>query len=273
MQDIQLLSQAVKDLGGPVYWWRTAQLTCGALAALFTVAALVASWRANVASDRLKRKEVELRAAVDRGAAHTDLVLRRDLRKADVQVARLEKEAVTAKVTLARQEEETADAKRMAAEARAKQQRVEIALAKQEKQAADAKREYLELKERIKPRRLSASRAAQLVQLLKDRPKGNLQVAFPAIDTEAQVYAIEISNALTAAGYPLKPLNGDLNVARVRFGLQLSVHDPKAAPAYLAHLLQALQSIDIAVAVKKDDSLNPDTAVLFVGSKPEPRFQ
>src|ERR1700688_748182 len=66
-------------------------------------------------------------------------------------------------------------AEKSASEAKAAQQRVETNLAKQQERAATAEKDLLELKERIKPRRLTDKQSADFVAVLSRLPNTKLR--------------------------------------------------------------------------------------------------
>jgi hypothetical protein len=67
-----------------------------------------------------------------------------------------------------------------AADAKAAQQRVETDLAKQQERAATAEKDLLELKERIKPRRLTDKQSADFVAVLSRLPNTVLKLGWTA---------------------------------------------------------------------------------------------
>jgi len=93
------------------------------------------------------------------------------------------------------------------ANAKLVQERVETELAMQQQRAATAERSLLELQERVKLRHLSAEQRKKLIDFLNTPAaaavaKGPIRVQSLLLDETAQPLALDIKEALAAAGWP-----------------------------------------------------------------------
>ena len=111
--------------------------------------------------------------AIKASSRKDELTGAEDLRKAE-HIAELDHanltlrgQVVTLETNAANANRDLAGLQKAASDAKASQQRVETDLAKQQEKAARAEQTLLELKQRIKDRRLSSVQYAQLLALLK----------------------------------------------------------------------------------------------------------
>jgi hypothetical protein len=130
-----------------------------------------------------------------------------------------------------------------------------------EKDAAELRLQLARLKWRI----VSPEQQAMLVDLLKAAPKGPV-VVFHAADDEPRSYAMQISEALKAAGYEtrLEQRPTAQNLA----GTFLLVHDLQRPPAHAVAIQKAFREIHIDLDGQQDQHV-PDarSVVLLIGSR------
>jgi hypothetical protein len=182
------------------------------------------------------------------------------------QVANLEINAATANKDLAGLQKSASDAKTA-------QQKVEIDLAKQQEKAAIAERSLLELQERIKPRTISADQRATLIRLLTPIPKlgseGKIVVRSVAGDGEADFFAGQIVGVLKASGFTTEDQVQSVYGGGNPIGSFISVHNIRAAPAYVVSIQRAFQYVGIIMgAFEKPDEVPEGNVVITVGNKP-----
>ena len=116
------------------------------------------------------------------------------------QVATLEINAANANKDLAGLQKSASDAK-------VAQQRVEIDLAKQQEKTAIAEKDLANLKETIRPRRLTQEQQTVLVKLLSGEPNGPVIIVCVMGDDEGTTFATQISHLLKLAGWPPAGVN------------------------------------------------------------------
>lgn len=118
------------------------------------------------------------------------------------QVATLETQAVDAQTQLAQQKGRTAILEKDAADAKAAQQRVEANLATQQERANRAEKNFLELREQVTIRHLTAEQQIALIERIKPLAKEwTFQVSCAAENPEACAFADEIRNIGREAGF------------------------------------------------------------------------
>jgi hypothetical protein len=184
-------------------------------------------------------------------------------RQADVEVAMLGKSA--------------AEAAKDAAEAKTSQQGLEIQLAQQQERAATAEKFLLELRERMKPRFLTAEQIAFMVEEFKANPNaGEVNVQFLSGDDESFDFAKQIAAALSAGGWrilgptemgsSLAYLGGPAGPAK---GLFIGISDdPGFVPARARVLQRAFKGIGIAAPPLLGMGMPGDVMNLYIGAKP-----
>lgn len=121
-----------------------------------------------------------------------------------------------------------------------------VLLAAQQERAARAEQSLLELQERTKPRSLTTSQRAALVDALKkSQHKGPVIVSSSTGDGEARDFAKELLRTLKEADWPIT--QGDVITELVTgFGVHVIVHDMKSPPPHAAALQHALDGVGIS---------------------------
>lgn len=185
---------------------------------------------------------------------HANLILRNDLNEAAGKVAAIQKDA--------------ADAQKDAADAKAAQQRVEVEWAKQKERAAIAERALLELQERIKPRRISMEQRTRLVEMLKQGPKGPVDIACVLGDGEGLALAGQIDEVLKTSGWLTSGVSQGVYAGGNPVGVGILVRDARTAPSYAAVLQRAFGSVAIPLGGAEKADLPEGKVVILVGSKP-----
>ena len=99
---------------------------------------------------------------------------------ADARILEARNKAATLETDLNTEKIKLLELQKDVANAQAAQQRVEIDLAKQREIAANAERSLLELRERIKPRKLTDEQSAEFVTALKTFPETALKLGYTA---------------------------------------------------------------------------------------------
>ena len=141
-------------------------------------------------------------------------------------------------------------------------------LAKQQERAALAETALAEVRQQLEHRHLTPKQRAQLVELLKTKPKGTVLLTCPMNNTETADYMAEIGDTLKEAGwgvardipriFPTTPIGIELSVARN------DVPNP-AVEAFD----DALETIGMVIAKR---SLMPDLGTdirILVGANPQ----
>jgi hypothetical protein len=190
------------------------------------------------------------------------------------QVATLETNAASA-------QKDVAALQRDAANAQAAQQRVEIDLSKQKERTATAERELLEIKERIKPRRLNDQQATAFVSTLKTLPAGKIKFGYTAGSADEGFKFLQLLIPLfKQAGWEVPSKSSDIaNHMDIQVtGVAVLIPGPAASgpPAPRSVILTPLETtLRNAFKVAGIDlqfiSWRPDQPEeLVIGSKPNP---
>lgn len=129
-------------------------------------------------------------------------------------------------------------------------------------------KDVTEIQERIKPRRITDAQRARLTQALKKSPKGQVQIASPIGDSEAQLFARQIREIFESSGWT--GIKFTYNIFKgTPVGLSLNVRDGNKVPLFAEMLLQAFESSDIPVIGAYMPELPDETVEILVGMKPE----
>lgn len=97
--------------------------------------------------------------------------------------------------------------------------------------ALKAEKDLTEIQERIKPRHITEEQRARFIQALKKIPKGQVQIATPIGDGEAQLFARQIKEILESSGW--KDIKFTYNQFKgTPVGLSLNVRDPNKVPLF-----------------------------------------
>ncbi len=153
---------------------------------LITVGATYLVWRSGNRVQQAIQAEANARIEEARNDAAT----------AKEQTQRLENDNLTLSSKVGTLQTEAANAK-------AAQQQVEIELAKQQRRAATAERSLLQLRESLKARAISEQQREELTKLLRDGPKGPVEIFWIASDSDSYPLALQIEEILKASGWPL----------------------------------------------------------------------
>jgi hypothetical protein len=235
----------------------------GYIVVLFAAAALTVLLRqATNRYQSLVKRDADARIVeATRGAAQANertaalekdnLILRKDVNEAAGKVAIAQRDA--------------AAAQKDAADARVAQQRVEVELARQQERAARAERSLLELQEKLKPRVLSSAQRDQLVKLLAQAPKDPVEVFQVAGDREAFEFALQIVDALRAAGWDTVGRSDMLGIS-LR-GSVIAMPDLKNPPPHTVPIQRAFTTAGIGLPGIAQD-MPEGTVRIIVGTKP-----
>lgn len=137
-------------------------------------------------------------------------------------------------------------------------------LSASEREAQTARREAEGLRERMKPRSLTAEQRHRMYEVLL-QAKGSVTIHYP-VDVEAKGLAEQLQGLLTEAGWTTKA-EGVMSFGPV-IGLRLDVHDPQALPPHVSVLKRALETALGGVQVNAKERLGAGDVVLLVGSRP-----
>jgi hypothetical protein len=172
-----------------------------------------------------------------------------------------------------------------AANAKAEQQEVQIELAKQQVKAAEAEKNLLELKERIKPRRLTDQQAKDFVAILKKIPNRAVKFGWTiGGGDEGFGFLSQLVPLFKEAGWTVTNEGKDIDerLDMQVTGIGILVPNTEILPPAtqkeipLTPLLFAIQAafktIDIDVQYFVGPKSDTDTPEIMVGSKPNPKF-
>jgi hypothetical protein len=179
------------------------------------------------------------------------------------QVATLEINATNANKDLAGLQKSASDAK-------AAQQRVEIDLAKQQEKTAIAEKGLEDLRQTVRPRRLTPEQEAALVKFLSGEPNGTVSINFAIGDGEANAFANQISDVLKLAGWPPASVMQVAYGGGEPIGFGIIVKNAMTAPPFATRIGQAFFSIGIPMAGVQNPELAEGTVLIVVGRKPVP---
>jgi hypothetical protein len=159
----------------------------------------------------------------------------------------------------------------VAADAKTAQKNVEIALSKQQEKTAKAEKELADLKETVRPRKLTPKQEAALTALLRGDPKGPVMIDCVMGDGEGNAFATQISSILNAAGWPVeKGPNQAVYSGGDPTGFGIIVKSATTAPSFAGRLQQAFFSIGIPLAGAENSTLPEGKVQILVGHKPFP---
>ncbi len=200
----------------------------------------------------------------------------------DVEAARLREQATIAEVKIkgaevraaeanersAKAGEGTAKALAEAASAKGNTSRLEGEAANLRERAARAEKELIEVQERIKPRRITDTQRAKLIQALKPVPKGPIGLTTTMGDGEARMLAGQIQAILKAAGWE------DVHISQALFnkpmvGVMIEFHDLNKIPPFAVPLLDAFYSNDISKTLVYNSEVPEGKIIIIVGMKPD----
>jgi len=204
---------------------------------------------AGAIADSAKREAAqanERSAALEAG----NLILRRDVNEAAGRVATAQRDA--------------AAAQKDAAEAIARQKKVETELARQRERAARAESELAKLQ----PRSLSTRQRGLLLQALKTSPKGPVEVFCLVSVPDGEQYATQIKEALLESGWPAAGVTMARLVPGPPPGLSIAVRDRISLPAHAQGLLQALATAGIPANLDEEPDVSAGVVRVIVGHKP-----
>jgi hypothetical protein len=233
------------------------------IAAVLVVVLGILSWRsANKVQDAMNA-DAHARIAEARAEAARANERAEKLEAANLalrgQVATVEIQAASAMT-------EVAAVQKVAADAKATQQRVEIELGLQQERAAAAEKELLELKERIKGRELTPSQKGSLSRALRDGTKGTITVSCSNVTSEPCTFATQLVDALHESGWSVT-FKTNVMIMGPPGGspLLIQIQNKDRVPRRASALQKALQLVgfDAPAEVNKED-LGPDDVHLLV---------
>jgi hypothetical protein len=123
-----------------------------------------------------------------------------------------------------------------------------------------------ELQERTRPRTISAEQRTRLIELLKDAPKGPVEVEHLVGDSEGFGFAAQIAEVLRVSGW-----STDLNQRiprRTPVGVEIWVHAARTAPPHAGVLQRAFGSVGIPFAGVEEADFAEGKVLILVGGKP-----
>ena len=274
MTEIQSITQQIEALSKSVDVWNILMLWGLALAAVAAVFVVIATRVVVTETGKLADAQNTLIAAKDRN-------LKLELKQKDLDIANATGQASEAKEQANTAQQRAAGAEIEAAEAKTTQQRVEIELAKQQAKAAEAEKNLLELRERIKPRRLTDQQSKDFVNALKSHPRGVIRVGWTQQGgDECFNFLSQIIGLLKEAGWTVK---NDGKMIDQRFGIQVigvgifrrhaelignEIVNLPMTPTLTA-VVAAFKSANIDVRTFVDPDGDPDTPEIMIGSKPD----
>lgn len=122
-----------------------------------------------------------------------------------------------------------------------------------------------DIKERIKPWRLSSSQFSKLVEVLSGGPKGEISyLFFLSGDSESAEFAWDLEQALRKGGWTIN--NRGMGNGHGLRGLEVGTGNPESQE--LKALLSAFSSVGISVGLRVHPKWPPNTINLDVGNKP-----
>jgi hypothetical protein len=179
------------------------------------------------------------------------------------QVATLETNAANADKGLAELQKAASDAK-------AAQQQVEIDLAKQQEKTATAERQLADLKETIRPRRLTEEQQTALIGLLSGTPKGKVSITCVMGDGEGKAFATQVDAVLKSAGWTTSGVSQGVFSPDDPVGFGIRVRSAISAPPWARRLQEAFFSIGTPMEGVENPEQTDGTVEIVVGRKPNP---
>jgi hypothetical protein len=294
MPDIPTLTRHVQELAGAHGFWNNFSVIFVALTAIAAVLYFIGQWKtiqrgnelSNVQSELIrakdeelarnlkdkeveaKRIEIEGRENVARVKADADekiAGLTAEAERAKAERAEADKQIATAKADAARAKEGIANAEARSLEASAEVSRLRVTVANAERERAMAQKALLELQEQVRPRRLTASQRAKLLEILRSGPKGKVTFEIFVGDTEASDFLDEIAQVLAEAGWIIS--GGAQSVVSPPRGIGIFVHSKDSPPSFALFLQDALKTIGLDAESHVRDGLPTDIVLLYVGPK------
>jgi hypothetical protein len=145
-------------------------------------------------------------------------------------------------------------------------------VAQQQQRAVQAEKDLLDLRARIQPRTVTAEQRTKFLADVKNVPKGNIKLVVPPGDLEVAVFAKEIFDLLTEAGWKVEVtphLVFGVEPIGLCFLLKKTGHFTPDSPLYhFVRLEKAFEAIDLDPCIEEDERLGETEAVLRVGHKP-----
>jgi hypothetical protein len=256
----------IQTLGpSPIEAAAKAQLRLFVLYVVFLAATMILTvlvWKATNRYQDLVRRDADARIAeASRDAAqanertkaleNANLILRKDLDEAARKVASAQRDA--------------AEAQKAAAEAIARQKKVETELARQQERAARAEIELAKLR----PRSLSIQQRGLLLQALKASHKGPVEVFCLISDPDGEQYAAQIKEALLESGWPATGVTMARLIPGPPPGLSIAVRDRESLPPHARSLLHALATAGLRTNLDEEPDVPAGVVRVIVGHKPQ----
>jgi hypothetical protein len=148
-----------------------------------------------------------------------------------------------------------------------------------DRETEELRRANLKLYEQIQPRRITAKQKKQLIEILgTDSKPGVTGVQFIAPDPEAEVFASQIKDVLTACKFEVDEVwgSGVLHLpgggnSKPTFGLSVRISpDEKFVPPRAQKIFDAFNQVGIPIERYSDGKLWTNHVQVFVGAKPLP---
>ena len=185
--------------------------------------------------------------------------------KADAAKAR--EGAEVARTDALRAKEGIANAEAVSAKAAVEVERLQIVVADAEVRRLEAERAFLELQERVKPRKLTDAQRKGLVELLKDAPKGPVMMECLMAETETCSFAEDIRTALIAAGFKINQTQVSGTATVIPTGVNVLIHD-NSIPRHSDFLMRALRGIGLKPIGMVDPFVPEGMVFIRIGVKP-----
>ena len=147
---------------------------------------------------------------------------------------------------------------RSSQEYRAETERVELAI-KMAHDKANA------LENKLLPRRVTPEQREQIIELLKDTPKGELILHTLRMDDEAKQYALDVKHVLVDSGFIVKDQKGV--VIELTSGLWISVRSIADAPQYADDIIGAFKKAGLEMYGGIDMDMPKGIVHIGVGQK------
>jgi len=187
----------------------------------------------------------ERTAALEKG----NLILRKDVNEAAGKVAIAQRGA--------------AAAQKDAAEAIARQKKVETELARQQERAARAESELAKLQ----PRSLSIQQRGLLLQALRASRKGPVEVFCLLSVPDGEQYATQIKEALVESGWPASGPTMARLMPGPPPGLTIAVRDRESLPPHSQGLFHALAAAGLRANLEEEPDVPAGVVRVIVGHK------
>jgi hypothetical protein len=170
--------------------------------------------------------------------------LRERTTRSEYKIKAAEAQAEEAKKEAAQASEGTTKALAETAAAKERTLKLEVEAAALRERAARAETELLKVQARITPRRITYDKRSRLVDILKHIPKGPVRITCLLVDQESCMFAGQIQDALTEAGWTDVRFS-TASFDSVMIGLKIRSRDRAEIPEHGSLIAHALESVGI----------------------------